>query len=115
MSGLATTTQVQTQREFDPTAARQRLKELWKLPAQFGEERKVTDFYLNELVSDRYVLVKGLQLLRDELQLAGTAKTDMVPSLFPLLSLFDLDLISARSPFRQPVESTSVYRACARH
>jgi len=93
MSGLNTTpkqTQTQTtqqtqqtQKKFEPDATA-RVKELWGLKAQFGEERNVTDFYLKELVSDRYVLVKGLQLIRDELQLARAANNDLVTrSLFP--------------------------------
>ena len=34
-------------------------------------ERNAYRVYLEEIVSDRYVLVNGMQMLRDELQLAG--------------------------------------------
>lgn len=57
--------------QFDPTSARRRLEKLWSLEARFGLERAATDVFLNEIVSDRYALVRGLTLLRDELQLAG--------------------------------------------
>jgi hypothetical protein len=56
---------------FDPTTASRRIDRLWNLGAQFGRERDAVDVFLNELVSDRYALVRGLTLLRDELQLAG--------------------------------------------
>ncbi len=57
--------------EFNPQAAKQRVEKFWSLGAEFGKERNAYNIYLNEVVSDRYVLVNGLQLLRDELQLAG--------------------------------------------
>lgn len=64
---------------FDPTAADVRLKRLWDLKARFGMERSAFYTYLNEIVSDRYTLVNGLQLLRDELQFAATvADSDIV-------------------------------------
>ncbi|MFN8613060.1 MAG: hypothetical protein U0931_36315 [Vulcanimicrobiota bacterium] len=56
---------------FDPTAALTRVAKFWSLSAQFGLERDAYDVYLHELVSDRYVLINGMQLLRDELQFAG--------------------------------------------
>lgn len=56
---------------FDPTYASDRLKQFWELNAEFGHEHNAVHVYLSEIVSDRYVLVKGLQLLHDELQLAG--------------------------------------------
>lgn len=55
---------------FDPTAVRLRLARFWGLKARFGMERSAYYTYLNEIVSDRYTLVNGLQLLRDELQFA---------------------------------------------
>jgi hypothetical protein len=55
---------------FDDTVARQRLRDFWELGASFGMERGRLQVYLNEIVSDRYQLVKGLQLLRDELMFA---------------------------------------------
>ena len=58
-------------KKFDPSAALQRVTKFWSLGAEFGLERDAYDVYLHELVSDRYVLVNGLQLLRDELQFAG--------------------------------------------
>jgi hypothetical protein len=62
---------------FDPTAAQQRIDQFWQLPASFGMERNAYHNYLNEIVSDRYALIRGFQLLRDELQLAATSDTDM--------------------------------------
>ncbi|MGL5942767.1 MAG: hypothetical protein ACRC2S_20840 [Waterburya sp.] len=62
---------------FDPTAAQKRIDQFWRLPASFGMERNAYHNYLNEIVSDRYALINGLQLLRDELQLAAYSKTDM--------------------------------------
>lgn len=56
---------------FDPAAALSRVSKFWSLGAEFGLERDAYDVYLHELVSDRYVLVNGMQLLRDELQFAG--------------------------------------------
>ncbi len=57
---------------FDPSYARARVEKFWTLDAEFGVEHNAYRVYLNEIVSDRYVLVNGLQLLRDELQLAET-------------------------------------------
>lgn len=55
---------------FDRSAAALRLAKLWALEAHFGEERGANRVYLDEIVSDRMQLTKGLQVLRDELQLA---------------------------------------------
>jgi hypothetical protein len=63
--------------QFDAAAAQQRIDQFWQLSASFGMERNAYHNYLNEIVSDRYVLVKGLQLLRDELQLASSSGTDI--------------------------------------
>ncbi len=57
--------------KFDPTAARQKLDHFWSLNTEFGLERDPYHIYLDEIISDRYALVNGLQLLRDELQFAG--------------------------------------------
>lgn len=65
---------------FDPSAARTRLDRLWKLAAQFGSERGANRVLLDEIVSDRLQLLWGLQVLRDELQLAlppGTSDREM--------------------------------------
>jgi hypothetical protein len=53
---------------FDRSAAKARLERLWKLDACFGVERGNTGIFLDEIVSDRMQLVRGMQLLRDELQ-----------------------------------------------
>ena len=58
-------------RRFDPSAAQRRIDKFWSLGAHFGLERDALDLYLHELVSDRYVLINGMQVLRDELQFAG--------------------------------------------
>src|SRR4051812_21887932 len=55
---------------FDPTAADARLERLWKLGAVFGIERRALQVYLDEIVRDRYALVNGMHVLRDELQFA---------------------------------------------
>jgi hypothetical protein len=62
---------------FDATAAQKRVDQFWCLPASFGMERNAYHNYLNEIVSDRYALINGLQLLRDELQFAAASPTDM--------------------------------------
>ena len=62
---------------FDAASAQIRIDRFWQLPASFGMERNAYHNYLNEIVSDRYALVNGLQLLRDELQFAFSSNTDM--------------------------------------
>jgi hypothetical protein len=62
--------------QFDASGARGRVERFWSLGAAFGMERSALHVYLNEIVSDRYVLVNGLQMLRDELQLADPTKED---------------------------------------
>ncbi len=65
--------------KFDPSAAALRISRLWNLQAEFGQEGSAYACYLNEIVSDRYTLVNGMQLLRDELQLADhTTDSDLV-------------------------------------
>lgn len=55
---------------FDDVVARGRHDQLWELPAAFGKERSAFYTYLHELVRDRYAIVRGMQLIRDELQIA---------------------------------------------
>lgn len=62
---------------FDAASAQKRIDRFWGLPASFGMERNAYHNYLNEIVSDRYALIQGLQLLRDELQFAASSPTDM--------------------------------------
>ncbi|EDX86265.1 hypothetical protein S7335_3968 [Synechococcus sp. PCC 7335] len=62
---------------FDAEATQQRVDRFWQLPASFGTERNAYHNYLNEIVSDRYALVRGLQILRDELQFAANSPTEM--------------------------------------
>lgn len=62
--------------KFDPTLAAARLERFWGLQAEFGQEHSAFHTYLNEIVSDRYVLVNGLQLLHDELQFAAIGSTE---------------------------------------
>ncbi len=62
---------------FDVEATQRRVDNFWKLGASFGMERNAYHNYLNEIVSDRYALIKGLQILRDELQFAAASPTDM--------------------------------------
>ncbi|MDJ0707245.1 MAG: hypothetical protein QNJ46_28555 [Leptolyngbyaceae cyanobacterium MO_188.B28] len=62
---------------FDATATEERVEQFWRLSASFGMERNAYHNYLNEIVRDRYSLIKGLQLLRDELQFAEISPADM--------------------------------------
>ena len=62
---------------FDRAATQGRIDNFWKLSASFGMERNAYHNYLNELVSDRYALIRGLQILRDELQLAADSQSDI--------------------------------------
>ena len=62
---------------FDSAATQKRVDNFWKLSASFGMERNAYHNYLNEIVSDRYALINGLQLLRDELQFAAASTTDI--------------------------------------
>lgn len=56
--------------KFDPSMAAKRVEKLWSLQATFGMEHTAYHTYLHDLVSDRYALVNGMQLMRDELQFA---------------------------------------------
>ncbi|MGK7910436.1 MAG: hypothetical protein AB4050_02980 [Synechococcus sp.] len=62
---------------FDVAATQRRVDRFWTLGASFGMERNAYHNYLNEIVSDRYALINGLQLLRDELQFAAASPTDV--------------------------------------
>lgn len=62
---------------FDAAFAQKRIDQFWCLPASFGMERNAYHNYLNEIVSDRYALINGLQILRDELQFAASSLTDI--------------------------------------
>lgn len=86
---------------FDPSAARLRLARLWALKAQFGIERLAQRVYLDEIVSDRGALTHGLQVLRDELQFAGTDGRDVG------------DLAACRADFSLPsVVTTLAHTNC---
>jgi hypothetical protein len=63
--------------DFDPSLASVRINKFWELSARFGQEDSAKNIYLNEIVSDRYTLVNGLQILRDELQFAGASISDL--------------------------------------
>ncbi|MCM1985114.1 hypothetical protein [Lyngbya confervoides] len=62
---------------FNAAPTQARVDHFWQLSASFGMERNAYHNYLNEIVSDRYALIRGLQLLRDELQFAAESPTDM--------------------------------------
>jgi len=62
---------------FDAATTQRRVDKFWQLAASFGTERNAYHNYLNEIVSDRYALIRGLQILRDELQFAANSPTDM--------------------------------------
>lgn len=78
--GLAGRRRLRVTGPFDPTAVKTRLERLWGLDAVFGVERRALQVYLEEIVSDRYSLVNGMHVLRDELQFAspGPRPTDLV-------------------------------------
>ncbi len=56
--------------QFDATLARRHIQRFWTMPAEFGMERGANFTYLHEIVSDRYALLSGMQVLHDELQFA---------------------------------------------
>lgn len=62
---------------FNAESAQKRIDQFWRLSASFGMERNAYHNYLNEIVSDRYALINGLQLLRDELQFAASSLSDV--------------------------------------
>ncbi|PSN20798.1 hypothetical protein C7271_00305 [filamentous cyanobacterium CCP5] len=62
---------------FDAAATEARVARFWQLSSSFGMERNAYHNYLNEIVSDRYALINGLQILRDELQFAASSPTDI--------------------------------------
>ncbi|MGB2924930.1 MAG: hypothetical protein WBB82_06500 [Limnothrix sp.] len=62
---------------FDAESTEARVAKFWQIPASFGMERNAYHNYLNEIVSNRYALIRGLQMLRDELQFAALSHTDM--------------------------------------
>ncbi len=61
--------------KFEAAPGKKRIEAFWKLGAEFGLEKPAFEIYFEEIVSDRYSLVKGMQLVRDELQLAGIDTT----------------------------------------
>ena len=62
---------------FDASTTQDRVDQFWQFSPSFGMERNAYHNYLNELVSDRYALIQGLQILRDELQFAAGSPTNM--------------------------------------
>jgi hypothetical protein len=56
--------------QFDSSMATDRVKKVWKHEARFGMEDEPYHIYFEEIISDRFALTKGLQLIRDELLLA---------------------------------------------
>mmetsp|Transcript_27726 Transcript_27726/g.65843 ORF Transcript_27726/g.65843 Transcript_27726/m.65843 type:complete len:513 (+) Transcript_27726:65-1603(+) len=56
--------------QFDASIATDRVKKVWKHDARFGMEDEPYHIYFEEIISDRFALTKGLQLIRDELLLA---------------------------------------------
>ncbi len=62
---------------FDAAATQQRVDNFWQRPASFGMERNAYHHYLNEIVRDRYALINGLHILRDELQFAASSPKEV--------------------------------------
>eukprot|EP00961_Rhodomonas_salina_P169247 2280606-Rhodomonas_salina.2 len=50
-------------------AVNTRVENMWALPAEFGKEQDPSDVFLS-IIANRYALVKGTQLIRDELMLS---------------------------------------------
>jgi len=60
---------------FEPFMVEERLKNFWERKnSEFGKENLSSHYYLAEIITDRYTLLKGFQLIRDELQFAGHSK-----------------------------------------
>jgi hypothetical protein len=84
---------------FDPALAQARVARFWDLASTFGIERGALKVYLHEIVSDRYQLISGLQVLRDELQFADR-KTHA-------------DMLACGAEFRAPsVVTTVAHTSC---
>lgn len=49
-----------------PPSVKERIEKMWSMPATFGEEQKSNVAYLS-IMANRYALVRGAQLIRDEL------------------------------------------------
>jgi len=66
-------------RKFDPSLAEARVQRVWELAAEYGIEKDPFTVYSKEIVRDRFALVQGIQMLRDELQLqsAGRCSADL--------------------------------------
>jgi len=62
---------------FNPKEVVERLQTLWQLKATFGVKTESMRIYVDEIVSDRYALSNGLQVIRDELQLAFSDDSDV--------------------------------------
>ena len=86
---------------FDPSAVNERLAKMWSLTARFGVESHAASLYLDEFVSDRGALTHGLQVLKDELQFAGSDGSDVG------------DLAACQADFTLPsVVTTLAYTNC---
>lgn len=68
---LTTTPNLVINEKFDPSMVTERIEKMWKLNAEFGKEILFSQMALAELLTDRYTLINGFQLIRDELQFAG--------------------------------------------
>eukprot|EP00697_Spironema_sp_BW2_P013113 gnl/Spiro4/3000_TR1476_c0_g1_i1.p1 gnl/Spiro4/3000_TR1476_c0_g1~~gnl/Spiro4/3000_TR1476_c0_g1_i1.p1 ORF type:complete len:540 (-),score=166.01 gnl/Spiro4/3000_TR1476_c0_g1_i1:80-1699(-) len=62
-----------TPQPFQRQFAAARIDHFWCTSADFGIETKPLKIYFDEIVSDRFILVRGMQHVHDELQLAGRA------------------------------------------
>jgi hypothetical protein len=56
---------------FNKTMLSERIAKFWQRYCEFGVETMMSHNVLSEIVSDRYTLTHGFQLIRDELQFAG--------------------------------------------
>jgi len=66
---------------FNPIEANIRLEKLWNIKPKFGLECNAENQYLEGIVNDRYCLLNGLQVLRDDVQLASGQSSATHPSM----------------------------------
>jgi len=90
--------------KFDTNLVVEKLDKMWSLGARFGQESEPYAIYLEELVSDRFVLCNGMHVLRDELSLSyHTCNSDKN----------DVNVSSCSADFKLPsIICTLAYTGC---
>lgn len=72
---------------FDASLLKRNLGAFWNVDAEFGDDRDAPDVYLREIVSDRLVLLRGAQMLRDELNFTHLSKDTSIAACAADLSI----------------------------